>query len=255
VRAVGIIPARYASTRLPGKPLLSDTGKPLIQHVYEQAQQPAALSALYVATDDRRILDAVHSFGGKAVMTSPAHRCGTDRIAEAARNIDADIIVNIQGDEPDIDPAAIDAVVQLLARDPELAIATAATRCWETAQFLNPHVVKAVVDCRGRALYFSRSPIPGSKVPPATERLPQPFLWHMGLYAYRKSFLMAYAQLPDSRLEATEELEQLRALEAGHAIGVVVADYRPSGIDTPEDYAQFVHQYQHKAGPWPNTSS
>ena len=244
--AVGIIPARYASTRLPGKPLLSQTGKPLIQHVYEQAQLARSLSAVWVATDDERILSAVRGFGGQAVMTDPAHRCGTERIAEAARSIDADVVVNVQGDEPDIDPAAIDAVVALLEREPNLEVATAATRCWDVAKFLNPHIVKAVIDCRGRALYFSRSPIPGSKLPPGGERLARPFLWHMGLYAYRKPFLMDYARLPASELEAAEELEQLRVLEAGHAIGVIVADYRPSGIDTPEEYAEFVRAYRQR---------
>jgi 3-deoxy-manno-octulosonate cytidylyltransferase (CMP-KDO synthetase) len=252
---VGIIPARYASTRLPGKPLLSQTGKPLIQHVYEQARQARALSALLVATDDRRISDAVQNFGGQAVMTDPAHRSGTDRIAEAARSIDADIVVNVQGDEPDLDPAAIDAVVKRLQEDRDIQVATAATRCWQTSRFLNPHVVKVVIDRRGRALYFSRSPIPGSKLPPAGEQLAQPFLWHLGLYAYRKPFLMQYSQLPPSALEAAEELEQLRVLEAGYAVGVVVADYRPSGIDTPEEYAEFVRQFKLKAGSWPNTSS
>jgi len=248
MKAVGIIPARYASTRLPGKPLLAKTGKPLIQHVYEQARQAHSLDTLCVATDDERILQTVRNFGGKAVMTDTNHVCGTDRIAEAARDIEADIIVNVQGDEPDLDPAAIDAVVELLRNDHGLQVSTAATRCWDTAKFLDPNVVKAVVDCRGHALYFSRAQIPGRKEPPKDERLPQPFLWHMGLYGYRKKFLMGFSQLPKSKLEAIEELEQLRVLEAGHKIGVIIADYRPSGIDTPEDYAEFIRQCKTKAG-------
>lgn len=244
MNAVGIIPARYASTRLPGKPLLSQTGKPLIQHVYEQVQKARTLQRLIVATDDERIRKAVERFGGMAMLTDPAHRCGTDRIADAARSIEADIIVNIQGDEPDIDPAAIDAVVSCLARESDIPVATAATECLEVEKFLNPHVVKVVLDRRGRALYFSRSPLPGSKVPPAGTLLLRPFLWHLGLYAYRRDFLLQFPALPPSALEEAEELEQLRVLEAGHPIAVVVVSCRPGGIDTPDQYAEFVRRYQ-----------
>lgn len=241
---VGMIPARYASTRLPGKVLLDLAGKPMIQRVYERCQRAELLDEVIVATDDERVRDAVLGFGGRVEMTGSHHCSGTDRLAEVAGRVPCDVIVNIQGDEPMIEPAAIDAAVQPFLEDPELQMGTIATRIETLAEHTDPAAVKVVVDEQGWALYFSRAPIPYFRVdpgavPPDTPRrhpksgmMP---LKHIGLYVYRREMLLWYAALPPAALEMTEGLEQLRVLEAGRRIRVVEVEYSPIGVDTPED--------------------
>jgi 3-deoxy-manno-octulosonate cytidylyltransferase (CMP-KDO synthetase) len=229
MNAVVVIPARYASQRLPAKPLLNDTGKYLIQHVHEQAAKAKQVSGAIVATDDQRIFDAVASFGGRAVMTRSDHPSGTDRIAEVAATLDADVIVNLQGDEPQFDPADLDLLVELMASDPAVGMATLAIPLRNKADYLNPNVVKVVCDRDGRALYFSRSPIPFVRDgEPDFARTPPHFLQHLGVYP----------------LELAEKLEQLRALAHGIPIKVGVIATAHRGVDTPEDYAAFVQSYR-----------
>jgi len=232
MRVVGVIPARYASTRLPGKPLVDILGKPMIRRVYENAARSRLLEMLIVATDDERILAAVAAFGGQAVLTSRDHNTGTDRVAEVVRGLEAEIVVNIQGDEPFVHPGMIDEVVEPLLADPELPMCTSMHRITDPADFANPNVVKAVVDLAGDALYFSRSLIP---YPRKTEG--HRAFEHIGMYAYRKDFLLKYAALPQTPLEKLESLEQLRVLEHGYRLRVVETrqDYIPLSVDTPED--------------------
>jgi 3-deoxy-manno-octulosonate cytidylyltransferase (CMP-KDO synthetase) len=241
-----IIPARYASSRLPGKPLLRATGKYLIQHVYERACLSRA-GQVVVATDDVRILEAVHSFGGQAVMTSAAHSSGTDRVAEVARNLDADVIINLQGDEPMMDPATLDVLPELLDGDPDAPMATLAVPIACREQWLDPNCVKVVRDSRGRALYFSRSPVPFVR-DGQPEFGSETFLQHLGLYAYRRSFLLQLTQLPPAPLEELEKLEQLRVLAHGWPIQVGVVAHAGRGVDTPADYQRFVEAYLQRAG-------
>lgn len=232
MRAVGIIPARYGSTRFPGKALADLGGKPLVQWVYEKAKRCATLDRVLVATDDDRIASAVRAFGGEAVMTRPDHPSGTDRLAEVARTLDADIVVNVQGDEPFLAPGTIDAVVQPLLDDPTLPMSTACVLTEDGAEAADPNVVKAVVAENGDALYFSRSVVPylrDTDKGPVTRRL------HLGLYAYRRDFLLEFAGWPPTPLERAESLEQLRALEHGARIRVVTVAERALGVDTPAD--------------------
>lgn len=246
VTAVVVIPARYASTRFPGKPLVHDTGRFLIQHVCERATQATTIGRVLVATDDQRILEAVRSFGGEAVMTHADHPSGTDRVAEAAANLDCDIVVNVQGDEPELEPGCIDRLVDRLAQDRDCAMATAACpfAAVPDSSPIDPNAVKVVIDGRGRAIYFSRSLVPYPAVGPATEGPTGPPYLHLGIYAYRRDFLMTLASLHPAPLEQIERLEQLRALENGYRIAVVVVDKAAVGIDTPEDYAGFVRRWQ-----------
>jgi len=243
---VGIIPARYAATRLDGKALLDIAGKPMIQHVYERARLATTLDDVLVATDDQRIVAAVEAFGGRAVMTSPTHRSGTDRVAEVARSLSCDVVVNIQGDEPLVDPEAIDAAVRPLLTDADIRMSTLATPVGDRQEYEDPAAVQVVVDKQGFALYFSRAPIPylrvdGGESPFGAEvRHPGSGLRprrHVGLYVYRRETLLWLAGLPPSPLEMTEGLEQLRALENGCRIMVVECDYSPIGVDTPADLA------------------
>ncbi len=227
--AVVIIPARFGSTRFPGKPLVPLKGKPLIQHVYENSSGSRLASGVIVATDSKDIFDAVVSFGGKAVMTSPAHRSGTDRVAEAAGACDYDIIINVQGDEPLIKPAMIDDVIGLLD-DGRASIGTLAKRLKSPEETADPNVVKVVFDPEGFALYFSRAPIPYPR-----DGGPSEAFKHIGIYSYRKEALRRLAALPPSRLELIEKLEQLRALEAGMKIKVKETRFDTIGVDTPED--------------------
>jgi 3-deoxy-manno-octulosonate cytidylyltransferase (CMP-KDO synthetase) len=239
-----IIPARYASTRLPGKPLLRTTGKYLVQHVYERACQSRA-SQVIVATDDPRIVAAVESFGGRVVLTRRDHPSGTDRVAEVARRLDADVIVNLQGDEPLIDPAALDLLPAMLHRDEDADMATVAVPITSQEQWHNPNCVKVVCDACGRALYFSRSPIPfvrGGQ--PNFTANPPAFLQHLGLYAYRRHFLLSLATLPPEPLEELEKLEQLRVLALGRRIHVGIVRQAAVGVDTYEDYQRFVQIYR-----------
>jgi 3-deoxy-manno-octulosonate cytidylyltransferase (CMP-KDO synthetase) len=237
-----VIPARYASSRLPAKPLLRDTGKYLIQHVYERACQSKA-DAVIVATDDARIFDAVKSFGGNVMMTRADHPSGTDRVAEVAEGLDADLIVNVQGDEPMIEPGTLDLLAALLERDHDAPMATLAVPIATSEQWRDPNCVKVVCDKLGRALYFSRSPIPyvrDGQPDFATRR----FLQHLGLYAYRRQFLLELAKLPPEPLEETEKLEQLRVLALGRRIQVGVVAHAHRGVDTPADYARFVEAFR-----------
>jgi 3-deoxy-manno-octulosonate cytidylyltransferase (CMP-KDO synthetase) len=239
-----IIPARYASTRLPGKPLLRATGKYLVQHVYERACQSHA-DAVIVATDDRRILEAVHAFGGRAVLTRDDHPSGTDRVAEVARNLDADVIINLQGDEPLIEPDTLDLLPWLLRQDLDADVATLAVPIRSLEAWRDPACVKVVRDADGRALYFSRSPIPFVRDgQPDFAGQPACFLQHLGLYAYRRAFLLELAALPPEPLEQLEKLEQLRVLAVGRRIHVGIVDHAARGVDTPADYERFVHAYR-----------
>ena len=236
-----IIPARFASSRLPGKPLLRETGKYLIQHVYERACAAGCAAEVIVATDDDRILTAVRSFGGRAEMTRADHLSGTDRVAEVAAKLKAEIVVNLQGDEPLIDPGAIDQLVGLLGRDPGAVMATLAVPIRDRETYFSPNVVKVVCDNRGRALYFSRSPIPMVRDgEPDFSKQPPQFHQHLGIYAYRRHFLLELAKTKPHRLEETEKLEQLRVLALGSAIQVGTIPHAHRGVDTPEDYTAFV---------------
>ena len=243
---LAVIPARYASTRFPGKAIAPINGKPMIRHVYERVRAARYVEEVWVATDDERIRDAVEGFGGKAVMTSPDHRSGTDRIAEAAAGAEFEWVVNVQGDEPLLDPKDIDAVVLALLGDPEVPMGTLAKRIQSQEEFFDPNVVKVVVDARGFALYFSRSPIPYNRG--AWERLtsgeilqggrvepPETCFKHIGLYVYRSEALAALASTPPTPLERAEGLEQLRALESGCKIQVVETERDCIGVDVPED--------------------
>lgn len=242
-----VIPARFASTRLPGKPLLSATGRPLIQHVVESARSARLARRIIVATDDARIAEAVASFGGEAVMTRDDHPTGGDRVAEVAAGIpDADIIVNVQGDEPEIQGSTIDHLIELLQNDPDAPMATLATPIRDAAVYANPSCVKVVASRTGRALYFSRSPIPHHRdgPPDFAAASPPAALLHLGLYAYRRDFLLKLGSLPPSPLEGAEKLEQLRVLEAGHPIALGIIDEPGIGVDTPEDYQRFVDRWR-----------
>lgn len=239
-----IIPARYGSTRLPAKPLLKTTGKYLIQHVYEQACKTRA-DEVIVATDDERIARAVESFHGNVMMTRADHPTGTDRVAEVARQLTADVIINVQGDEPQMEPAAIDLLPELLHRDPEAVMATLGTPITSMEVWKDPACVKLVRDRRGRALYFSRSPIPFVRDgQPDFVKSQGSFFLHLGLYAYRRDFLQKITTLPTDPLEELEKLEQLRVLAHGYAIQVGVVSHASRGIDTPGDYERFVREYR-----------
>ena len=231
-RVVAIIPARYESTRLPGKPLADIDGQPMIQRVYERAAQARGVERVLVATDDARIRDAVQGFGGDVVMTSPAHRTGTDRIAEVARALDAEVIVNVQGDLPLLDPAMVGDAVAPLVADAGLPMATVSTPIHSREDFENPNVVKVVTDRDGYALCFSRSPLPYHR-----DRLPSGALGqkHIGLYVYRRDFLLRFAALAPTPLEQAEQLEQLRALEWGFRIKVTEVTAASIEVDTPRD--------------------
>ena len=248
---IAVIPARFASTRLPGKPLLSETGRPLIQHVVEAARQAQSLHRIIVATDDSRIADAVAAFGGEAMMSRADHATGTDRVAEVAARIEeAGIIVNVQGDEPEIAGDTIDRLVALLLSDRDAPMATLATPIRDLAVYRDPSCVKVVCSRRNRALYFSRSPIPFHRdgmADPVGRSFPVAYL-HLGLYAYRREFLLAISSLPRSPLEAAEKLEQLRVLEAGHQIAIGIVEEPSIGIDTPEDYQRFVERFRKSQG-------
>ncbi|WP_425058587.1 8-amino-3,8-dideoxy-manno-octulosonate cytidylyltransferase [Sporomusa carbonis] len=228
-----VIPARYASTRLPGKPLAMIAGKPMIRHVYERAKQAKRPGAVLVATDHSLVYDAVKAFGGQVMMTSPGHPTGTDRLAEvAAQYADADIMINVQGDEPLIAPEVIDLLAGAFDDDPELTMATLMTEMDESEYNL-PSAVKVVTNLNGYALYFSRSLLPYPRTKPPGG--PLPVYKHIGIYAYRRDFLLKYAALAPTPLELTESLEQLRALEHGYKIKVLKTDFKAIGVDTPED--------------------
>lgn len=236
MHAIGVIPARWASTRFEGKVLAPIKGRPMIQHVWQRAKQSHQLEEVMIACDDQRILQAAQGFGAKAVLTAADHVCGTDRIAEAVSKLDADIVVNIQGDEPLIHHGIIDDLVQVLAKDPSLAMATAIKAITTQEELEDPNVVKVVTDSHQYALYFSRSVIPYDRDRVGIKKIP--YYKHLGIYAYRKDFLIYFSQMSKSRLEKAEHLEQLRALEAGVKIKTVVTTVETIGVDTPEDLAR-----------------
>ena len=245
-----VIPARLASTRLPRKLLLRRTGKSLIHHTYEAAQRATRPSGVCVATDHEAIRDEVRSFGGRAEMTDPQAASGTDRVAQIARDLaDVDILVNLQGDEPELSGESIDLAIRLLEENPDAVMSTLATPIRSRAQLDDPACVKVVFDHGGRALYFSRSPIPCPRQWDDSLLLADPpvFHQHIGLYAYRRQFLLGLAAMPQCDLEKIEKLEQLRVLQAGHSILVGVVDEPTFGIDTPEDYRAFVQRYRDTA--------
>ena len=249
MKVLCVIPARYASTRLPGKPLSLIAGKPMIQHVYERACQAKLPDEVVVATDNELVKKAVDGFGGKAMMTSPDHPSGTDRLAEVALNYpDVDVIVNVQGDELMIPPEVIDRLAECFTGDSELQMATLKV-AMDEEDYNNPAAVKVVTDLNGYALYFSRSLMPYPRNKPEGYKVSafllnrSSDLWaykvykHVGIYAYRRSFLLKYAALQPTPLERAESLEQLRALENGYKIKVLESDFQGIGVDTPEDLA------------------
>jgi 3-deoxy-manno-octulosonate cytidylyltransferase (CMP-KDO synthetase) len=232
-RAIVVIPARYHSTRLPGKALVDIGGRPMIEHVYRRAAAARGIAAVVVATDDERIAAAVRGFGGEARLTRPDHRSGTDRVAEVARDLACDIVVNVQGDEPTVHPESIEQVVAALLSG-RVVMATLRTALHDPHEIASPHVVKVVVDQAGDALYFSRAPIPCVR----EDRRASAAYKHIGLYAYRREFLLTLASLAQTPLEQAESLEQLRALEHGYRIRVVETGYDSVGVDTPDDLAR-----------------
>ncbi|MCK5083830.1 MAG: 3-deoxy-manno-octulosonate cytidylyltransferase [Candidatus Omnitrophica bacterium] len=234
MKIIGIIPARWASTRFEGKVLAEVGGKPMIQHVWERARQSELLNDLIIACDDERVVVAAEQFGAKTVLTSKNCASGTDRIAEAVESIEGDIIVNIQGDEPLIDPAVIDALATALVDDSSCLMGTMIKVLTSKKELKDPNVVKVVIDGEGNALYFSRSPIPYNR-DDDDEAI---YYKHLGIYAYRRDFLLSYKNLPKSNLEKVEQLEQLRVLEFGYKIKTVVTDVETIGVDTPEDLSR-----------------
>jgi 3-deoxy-manno-octulosonate cytidylyltransferase (CMP-KDO synthetase) len=236
-QVVAVIPARYQSSRLPGKPLADLDGRPMIEHVYRRAQAAPTVEAVLVATDDARIARVVEAFGGTAWLTRADHQSGSDRLAEVAARLSCDIIVNVQGDEPLVDPMMIEEVLGPLVADSGLGMTTLRQRIHETRDYLDPNVVKVVVDREGYALYFSRAPIPhvrGGGTDPARPALPLAYK-HVGLYGFRRECLLAFARFEPTALERSESLEQLRALEHGVRIRTVETTRESMGVDTPED--------------------
>ncbi len=235
-RVVVVIPARYGSVRLPGKPLVNIAGKPMIERVYERAKQAKTASEVIVATDDERIVKVVEGFGGQARMTRTDHRTGTERIAEVAAHIPGEVFVNVQGDEPLLDPAAVDTAVNALLEEPAAAIATVAVPIRTPGDIMDPNVVKTVLDFEENALYFSRAPIPW--VRDAAQKVHARHLKHLGLYVFQREALLEYPTLPQGELERIEQLEQLRWMENGWKIRVAEVEHDAVSVDVPEDVAR-----------------
>jgi len=235
-KVIVVIPSRYASTRLPGKPLLPLAGKPMVQHVYERAKRAQTVHRVIVATDDQRIMDAVMAFGGEARMTRSDHRTGTERIAEVAVHEPGDVFVNVQGDEPLIDPVAIDTAVGALLEEPQAQISTVATPIRHAGDILDPNVVKTVLDFDGNALYFSRAPIPWIR--DTQQKVHVKYWKHLGLYVFQREALLEFPTLPQGELERIEQLEQLRWLENGWKIRVAEVAHDAVSVDVPEDVAR-----------------
>ena len=228
---VAIIPARYESTRLPGKPLVDIAGKPMIEHVYKRACAARSVGVVIIATDDERICDAAETFGGRAQLTSRSHLSGTDRLAEIAANLTADLIVNVQGDEPLIDPAAIDSAIEPFRTDSRLQMTTLRKKITDRSELHDPNVTKVVIDRDGYAMYFSRAPIPFTR-----DGSPDATAWrHIGLYVYRRTTLLRLTSLTPTEMERAEALEQLRAIEHGIRIKTVETRHNSLGVDTPDD--------------------
>jgi 3-deoxy-manno-octulosonate cytidylyltransferase (CMP-KDO synthetase) len=235
-RVVVVIPARYGSTRLPGKPLVSLAGKPMIQRVYERARMAHRVDRVIVATDDERIVKAVETFGGEARMTRADHRTGTERVAEVAAHVEGGVFVNVQGDEPLLDPVAVDTAVAALLEEPAAFISTVATPIKTPADIMDPNVVKTVLDFDGNALYFSRAPIPW--VRDTASKVQVRHLKHLGLYVFQRDALLEFPTLPQGDLERIEQLEQLRWLENGWKIRVAEVEHDAVSVDVTEDVAR-----------------
>jgi 3-deoxy-manno-octulosonate cytidylyltransferase (CMP-KDO synthetase) len=243
-KILGVIPARYTSSRFPGKPLARIGSKSMLEHVFERTSQARYLTSVTIATDDERIADAARRFGAPVRMTRADHLSGTDRVAEVASADTAELIVNIQGDEPLIDPAAIDAAILPLLHDDDMVMATLKKRIENPREIGDPNVVKVVTDRAGNAIYFSRSTIPYVRRSISAGEIAHPSYKHIGLYVYRRDFLLGYSDLPVGPLEQAERLEQLRALENGYPIRVVETEYESMGVDTPEDLERVSKLFQ-----------
>jgi 3-deoxy-manno-octulosonate cytidylyltransferase (CMP-KDO synthetase) len=245
---IAIIPARFGSTRFPGKALALIQNKPMIQWVYERTRMSRLINRVIVATDDERIMRAVSYFGGESVMTSSSHATGTDRIAEVAQNIECDIVVNVQGDEPLIQTAMIDEAISPLVLDPSIPMSTLCKKITEREEAFDPNIVKVVLDSNGFALYFSRAPIPwnrdcwAGKKSFADLSLDGSMYKHIGLYVYRRDFLLGYSKMKQTTLEATEKLEQLRVLEHGCRIKVTTTEHESFGVDIPDDLSKILQR-------------
>jgi len=253
VKILVCIPARYSSVRFPGKVLAKDTGKFLIQHTWEQACRADLPERVIIAADDSRIVDAAKSFGAECVLTSPEHKSGTDRIAETVADIKTGIVINLQADEPEFEPADIDYLATLLIDNPDCPMATLAADFKDSSQIANPNIVKVVVSSienqisgSGTAIYFSRSVIPYDREQSGIGKV-QNYLRHLGIYAYRRDFLLKITSLSQTPLEKIEKLEQLRAIENGYKIIVGKVEHTCEGIDTPQQYAEFVERYKKSA--------
>lgn len=232
-KVLAVIPARHASTRFPGKPLAKIAGRPMIQHVVERVQQARGVSRVVVATEDERIRRVVESFGGEAILTRPEHRTGTDRVAEVAAHMEAEIYVNVQGDEPLIDPSAVEALVEAVRENSDVQVATPCTAIAQPSDIMDPNIVKVVRDFESKALYFSRAPVPW--VRDRGEQVVARHWKHLGLYAFRRAALLEFPTLPPGELERIEQLEQLRWLENSFPITVVETDYDAVSVDVPGD--------------------
>ena len=243
VKIVAVIPARFSSTRFAAKVLAKDTGKFLIQHTYEQACLAKLPEKVIIATDDEKVVAAAETFGAECIMTSVEHKSGTDRIAEAVADMDVDIVINLQADEPEIDPGNIDYLARLLIDNPDYPMATLAAEFQNAQQVADPNIVKVITDCNDAAIYFSRFPIPYDREKSGVGNVQQ-YLRHLGIYAYRKQFLLKITALPQTPLEKIEKLEQLRAIENGFKILVGKVEHTCDGIDTPEQYEEFVKRYK-----------
>ena len=243
MKILACIPARYGSTRLAGKVLAKDTGKFLIQHTYERACRAALPEKVIIAADDQKIAAAAKTFGAECILTSVDHKSGTDRIAEAVKDIDVEIVVNLQADEPEIDPQNIDYLAGLLVKNPDYPMATLAADFQNSEQIANPDIVKVIIDSNDCAIYFSRAPIPYDREKAGIGKIQQ-YLRHIGIYAYSKQFLLKITSLPQTKLEKIEKLEQLRAIENGFSILVGKVRHTCDGIDTPQQYAEFVKRYK-----------
>ena len=245
MKVLVVIPARYESIRFPGKVLASKTGKYLIQHTFERACLAGLPQKVLIATDSEKVLDACKRFGAPCVLTSAEHQSGTDRIAEAVAGIDVDVIVNVQGDEPEIEPQNIDLLAKLLLDNPQAQMATLVADFENKQQIADPNIVKAIVDKDGYAIYFSRSVIPFSRTDGGTGPVDN-YLRHLGIYAYRKHFLEKITSLPQTTLEKIEKLEQLRVVESGYKILTAKVKHTFDGVDTVEQYEEFVRRYNNR---------
>lgn len=232
MNVLAVIPARYASSRFPGKPLHVLAGKPMIQHVYERVSDAPSVESTVVATDDERIVEAVKAFGGEAMMTDPGAATGTDRVAEVARNKSSRVVLNIQGDEPLIHPDAVEQLAAYLVQNPQVPMASLMRPGENSEDGADPNVVKVVTDEKGFALYFSRAPIPWDR---SRAAISEQWFQHIGIYGFQREFLLKYTGLPATVLESTESLEQLRALAHGYSIQMLVTPHASQGVDTPED--------------------